>query len=78
MFSVSKGSSLIYTSEQIDALRVSTEIEAIRTFLEIDVDAQLVILTFQNVTCELDGEYTVQLNNASSFKSTFRLNVDSK
>ena len=78
MFSVNRGTSTIYTSEQMNAARVSAEIDAVSAVLEIDVDSTSVVLTFQNVTCDLEGSYTVQINNASSITSSFQLNVDSK
>lgn len=78
MINVNKSSQSLYSSGALDLFVTSVEIPNVNAVLDIDLDSKIAALTFRNVSCDLEGEYSITLNGDSGVESTVQLNIQSK
>ena len=78
MLSVSKDEDSIYISAPSDNPILSTNIEQLQATVNVNVDDLTFLFTFNQLSCDLEGEYTIQINNETNAKATFELFIKSK
>lgn len=65
----------VFLSAGSDTALTTANIHPINAVIYVDVDQQTVTFNFMNITCEREGEYTIQINNRTEAMSTFQLYI---
>jgi len=76
--SVNKGLDNVHTSQLSMASSASVQISDVNAMVDINVAEEVLNFRFSNVSCDVEGEYTLRLNLPNGVEETVQLYISGK